>query len=540
MAISRWTWGGVSAMRASLTLAILADDEAPPDAALAAFPESWAADGAVLTNPASRLPAGGPILPASLTQGEAATKPMTPLILLVEDIASLAALYREYLSRIDATVIDVERGADALAVLEHRIPDVVLLDLQLPDMNGLEILKEIKVRGIPTLPIVITAHGSVLTAVEAMRDGAYDFLLKPFSADRLIVTVNNALDRQRRDQATATMTVASAGRFQGFVGSSPAMQAVYRIIESAARSKATVFITGESGTGKELCAEAIMALSPRRSAPFVALNCGAIPRDLIESELFGHVKGAFTGALAEREGAVARADGGTLFLDEMCEMDISLQVKLLRVLQSGTFQKVGGSKLEQADVRYVCATNRDPWLEVQAGRFREDLYYRLYVIPIALPPLRERDDDVLLIAQHFLKQYAGEEAKRFKRFSPEVEGALRGFAWPGNVRQLQNLIRSVIVLHDGDAVTIDMLPAPVGTALSSGGRAAAPALGGSAPDHAEPPRAPGDRRMIRPLWQVEKEAIEQAIAACDGNIPKAASLLDVAPSTIYRKKLSWS
>ena len=465
---------------------------------------------------------------------------MKPKILLVEDTPSLAALYRQYLSKLDAEVIGVERGADALTALDQAIPDVVLLDLQLPDMNGLEILKQIKSRGIPTLPIVITAHGSVVTAVQAMRDGAYDFLLKPFTADRLLVTVKNALDRQQRDQATATMTVASAGRFQGFVGSSPAMQAVYRIIESAARSKATVFVTGESGTGKELCAEAVRALSPRRTKPFVALNCGAIPRDLIESELFGHVKGAFTGASAEREGAIARADGGTLFLDELCEMDINLQVKLLRVLQSGTYQRVGGSKLEQADVRYVCATNRDPWSEVLAGRFREDLYYRLYVIPIVLPPLRERDDDILLIAQHFLKQYAAEEGKRFERFAPDAEDALRAFAWPGNVRQLQNLVRSVVVLHDGEAIDLDMLPAPLGRAPSPGGEA--PGRAGVA---ARPPASANGSALaasgaVRPLWMIEKEAIENAIEVCGGNIPKAASLLDVAPSTIYRKKLAWA
>ncbi|HUA56336.1 MAG TPA: sigma-54 dependent transcriptional regulator [Candidatus Sulfotelmatobacter sp.] len=465
---------------------------------------------------------------------------MKPKILLVEDTPSLAALYRQYLSKLDAEVIGVERGADALTALDQAIPDVVLLDLQLPDMNGLEILKQIKSRGIPTLPIVITAHGSVVTAVQAMRDGAYDFLLKPFTADRLLVTVKNALDRQQRDQATATMTVASAGRFQGFVGSSPAMQAVYRIIESAARSKATVFVTGESGTGKELCAEAVRALSPRRTKPFVALNCGAIPRDLIESELFGHVKGAFTGASAEREGAIARADGGTLFLDELCEMDINLQVKLLRVLQSGTYQRVGGSKLEQADVRYVCATNRDPWSEVLAGRFREDLYYRLYVIPIVLPPLRERDDDILLIAQHFLKQYAAEEGKRFERFSPDAEDALRAFAWPGNVRQLQNLVRSVVVLHDGEAIDLDMLPAPLGRAPSPGGEAPARAGVVARPPASANGSGSAASGAVRPLWMIEKEAIENAIEVCGGNIPKAASLLDVAPSTIYRKKLAWA
>ena len=298
------------------------------------------------------------------------------------------------------------------------------------------------------------------------------------------------------------------------------MQATYRIIESAASSKATVFIPGESGTGKELAAEAIHNLSPRNSGPFVVLNCGAIPKDLMESEIFGHVRGAFTGATADRNGAAKRADGGTLFLDEICEMDLNLQTKLLRFIQAGSLQRVGGGELEKVDVRFVCATNQDPAQAIEKGRLREDLYYRLHVIPLQLPALRERGGDVMLIANAFLSQFAGEEGKRFSGFTADVEAVLENYPWPGNVRQMLNVIRNVTVLHDGDLVTLDMLPDPLG-------------LPGGPAD-----RQPGNG-AIRPLWQIEKDAIEHAIAACQGNIPKAAVLLGISASTIYRKKQTW-
>jgi DNA-binding NtrC family response regulator len=294
-----------------------------------------------------------------------------------------------------------------------------------------------------------------------------------------------------------------------------------------------VLVTGESGTGKELCAQAIHQLSPRRGGPFVAVNCGAIPRELMESEMFGHVKGAFTGAIGSRDGAITRAKGGTLFLDEICEMDLSLQVKLLRVLQSGEFQKVGGSETEHADLRYVCATNRDPWTEVQAGRFREDLYYRLHVVPCAMPPLRERDEDVLLIARHFLAAYATEEGKAFTDFDEDAVRALRRYPWPGNIRELQNVLRNAVLFNQGGLVTEAMLnrldPAAAARPASIATLSAVPRPGSTA-------AASG---AIKPLWLVEKEAIEEAIALCNGNIPRAAALLEVNPSTIYRRKVEW-
>jgi len=455
--------------------------------------------------------------------------PANATVLLVEDTPSLARVYTEYLKKEAFTVVAVDTGAAALTALTEARPQVVLLDLQLPDMNGMEVLKAIHDQGLPMAVVVITAHGSVNVAVEAMRCGAYDFVVKPFNAERLVVTVRNALERQRLAQIVDTYREDLARtRYHGFIGSSLTMQAVYRII-------ATVFITGESGTGKEVCAEAIHRQSPRRDKPFVAINCGAIPKDLMESEIFGHVKGAFTGALTDRDGAASRADDGTLFLDEICEMELGLQTKLLRFIQTGTFMKVGGSRLEKVDLRIICATNRDPLREVEEGRFREDLYYRLHVIPIHLPPLREREDDMIDIARRFLVEYAREEGKAFKAFSPEAEQIFRAYHWPGNVRQLQNVIRNIVVLHDGERVVLPMLPPPLNAhslqAHPVGGAAAALGAGTSP--------APAGRKEIVPLWMVEKEAIEEAIAACDGNIPRAAALLGISASTIYRKRLAW-
>ncbi len=461
-------------------------------------------------------------------------------VLLIEDTPSLARVYAEFLKKEAYTVVAVETGAAAIDQLADGAPKVVLLDLQLPDMNGMEVLKRINAQALPCAVIVITAHGSVNAAVEAMRYGAYDFLVKPFSADRLVVTVRNAVERLRLAQIVDTFEQdLGRARYHGFIGSSLAMQAVYRIVDSAASSRATVFITGESGTGKEVCAEAIHRQSQRSGRPFIAINCGAIPKDLMESEIFGHVKGSFTGAVSDREGAAARADGGTLFLDEICELAPDLQTKLLRFIQTGTYTPVGGSRLEKVDLRIVCATNRDPLHEVEEGRFREDLYYRLHVIPIHLPPLRDREDDVLEIARHYLAEFTAEEKKGFTHFSPETEQALRHYHWPGNVRQLQNVVRIVSVLHDGDTVLPQMLPAPLGapglipltpmppTAFEA---AAAPI-----------PRAPQPLTpdAIKPLWEVEKDAIEDAITACDGNIPRAAALLQISASTIYRKRLAW-
>ena len=454
-------------------------------------------------------------------------------ILLVEDSPSLSVVYQEYLREQDYQVEHVETGKAALEAIAADIPDAILLDLQLPDMNGKDILEEVHARALPTAVIVITAHGSVDVAVDVMQSGAFDFVEKPFTKDRLFVTLENALKRQDLEEI---VDLYRRDHFHEFVGASLSMQSVYQIISSAAASKATVFITGESGTGKEVCAHAIHQESPRREKPFVALNCAAIPRDLMESEIFGHTKGAFTGAVSAREGAAARADGGTLFLDEICEMDMDLQSKLLRFIQTSSFQKVGSNTMQSVDIRFVCATNRDPMEEVRAGRFREDLYYRLHVIPVDLPPLRQREDDVILIARHLLKSYTREENKKFERFTAETEAILRTFDWPGNVRQLQNVIRNIVVLNNEDVVTPSMLPPPLNEISAF---TEIPAQGGTQPGENLATSVSGDATAIRPLWEVEKQVIEHTIEHCDGNIPKAAALLEISPSTIYRKRQQW-
>lgn len=464
---------------------------------------------------------------------------MSASILLVEDSDSLAAVYEAYLAKEAYRVTRVATGEQALREMMKQPPQLVLLDLRLPDMTGLDVLQWLAGQPWSCAVIMATAHGSVDTAVDAMRLGVFDYLEKPFDASRLLVTVKNALKyNSLQSLVEEYQTDSSRTQYHGFIGGSLAMQQVYKMIDAVAPSKATVFITGESGTGKEVCAEAVHKQGARASKPFIALNCGAIPKELMESEIFGHVKGAFTGASSERRGAAELADGGTLFLDEIGEMDMELQTKLLRFIQTARFQKVGGSKEVTVDVRFICATNRDPWEEVKAGRFREDLYYRLYVIPIHLPPLRERGQDVLAIATKLLLHYAKEEGKTFKRFSSTCASVLMNHEWPGNVRELQNVIRNICVLQDGEEVDASQLPPPLNQSVSESHLVL--------PELEEVELAPLQESVIvseeiplQPLWLTERQAIEKAIAHCDGNIPKAAELLEVSPSTIYRKKQSW-
>jgi two-component system, repressor protein LuxO len=475
-------------------------------------------------------------------------------VLVVEDTPSVAQLCAAYLKRDGHEVQIAPNGTEALAAIRAKTPSAVVLDLHLPDLSGQSILEEVNNQELPTSIVVITTDGSIRVAVDAMRAGAYDFIVKPFRAERLITTVRNALERSRLKTEVETLKD-SLGRdqFCGFVGASSGMRAVYRTIEAAARSTAPVFVTGESGTGKELAAEAVHELSARQGKPFVPLNCSAIPRDLVESEIFGHVRGAFTGALADRPGAAKLAHGGTLFLDEVCEMPIELQSKLLRVLQTGTFQPVGSGKLQRADIRLVCATNRDPLAEVMAGRFREDLFYRLHVVPIHLPPLRERRDDAVLIARKLLARYSAEEGKRFLGFSGDAEAAIRAHDWPGNVRQLQNVLRNAVVMSDGEALTAAMLNIPSVRAPATVAEEAARPIQRTPPIGTEPGAYPGAAAVaaptdpgawakeqdVVPLWRVEKAAIERAISVCGGNVPRAAAFLEVSPSTLYRKRQAW-
>jgi len=471
-------------------------------------------------------------------------------ILLVDDTAALAQMYAEALAEEGFQVTAAHSGADLFQILDTDsfAPALLVLDVRLPDMDGLEILSRLKDRGFNAPVIVITGHGSIHTAVESMRLGATDFLVKPFGIERLAESVSRALESaglltkaelSTAEESLKEVTVperkapaATRAGFGGFIGISPPMQLVYDIIENAARSNATVFITGESGTGKEICAEAIHRYSKRAKEPFIAINCAAIPRELLESELFGHVRGAFTGATSDREGAVAQAHGGTLFLDEIAEMAPDMQTKLLRFLQNLSYRKIGGNKTERANVRIVCATNRDPLEEIRRGHLRQDLYYRLHVIPIHMPPLRNRRTDIIDLADYFLKQYAREEGKSFKSFAQDAENILTSFSWQGNVRQLQNIVRGIVVLHEGKFVTAPMLPAALRDArpvMESDASIKSSLLASTEPASSD----------VSPLWKVERTAIENAIALCEGNIPKAAALLEISPSTIYRKKMMW-
>ncbi len=342
------------------------------------------------------------------------------------------------------------------------------------------------------------------------------------------------------------------GDFERFIGNSEPMHNVYRLLKQVASSSATVFVTGESGTGKELCAEALHKRSGRDHGRLVCINSSAIPRDLMESEIFGHVRGAFTGAVTNRDGAAIQADGGTLFFDEICEMSLDLQAKLLRFVQTGIITKVGGSCPHKVDVRIVCATNKNPLEEVRAGRFREDLYYRLHVVPLHLPPLRERGDDILRIADYFLSRISKSENKNFSGFSAKTQALLLNYFWPGNVRELENVIYNIVVMNEGGRVCARKLPLALARSQHDSG--VLPGLAVSAltqmfksvSPHAPAPPAQAARIEnspglvdIRPLWLEEKEIIERAIELCNGNINMAAVHLDISPSTIYRKKLSW-
>ncbi len=452
-----------------------------------------------------------------------------PTLLLVEDTPSLQLVYQSVLRSAGHTVRSAGDAASGLAAFKAIMPPVVLLDLMLPDRDGLDLMREFLALQPETRVIVITANGSISKAVAAMRAGAHEFLVKPFDEQRFLAAIENALAGMANPAATA-QPPRSPTAPGDFIGTSEPMRQVYAKLNSVARSMATVFITGESGTGKELCAQAVHDLSNRAAAPFVPLNCGAIPSELLESEVFGHVKGAFTGALSDKPGAAAAADGGTLFLDEICELDPNLQTKLLRFLQTSTIQPVGANRSRKVNVRIICATNRDPLQEVRRGRFREDLYYRLHVVPIHMPPLRDRAEDVVTIAEAALARFAREEGRRFQSLDPDVMEIFRGLAWPGNVRQLLNVIRHVVVLNDGPAVTRAMLPIELHHQIED-----APPPADAAPE----PRVPLEGLVGRTLAEIERLVIEETMARHGGSVPKAARTLDVSPSTLYRKIDGW-
>ncbi|QCI65726.1 sigma-54-dependent transcriptional regulator [Phreatobacter stygius] len=417
----------------------------------------------------------------------------------------------------------------ALAAFDRMTPAAVIACLDKGEAASPDVIEALRYGGYEGPIIAVSARGSLSVAVEAMRAGACDMLIKPIAPAEMVRRLMSQLGPQARSPAQADRPDEASQDFEGFIGKSPAMLAVYDQIRRIAPSRAPVFVTGESGTGKEVTAQAIHRRSGRPANRFIALNCGAIPKDLIESEIFGHVKGAFTGAIDDRVGAAELADGGTLFLDEICEMDLALQTKLLRFIQTGEVRRVGDTRMRRVDVRFVCATNRDPLAQVVAGRFREDLYYRLCVLPLHLPPLRQRGEDVMMLARAFLVRFAAEEGRHFDGFDPAAAQIVAGFGWPGNVRQLQNVIRRLVVMHDGNQVSAPMLP----LALAHGSAEIRP---DEPPVAADPAQVPA----VEPFSVQERRIIEEALAAFDGNLSRAAAALEISPSTIYRKRESWA
>jgi DNA-binding NtrC family response regulator len=468
-------------------------------------------------------------------------------VLLVEDTSSLLMIYTAVLTRAGFAVRGAATAAAALAAFRAQRPHVVLLDLQLPDQDGLDVMAEMRAENPQVAIVVLTAHGTINRAVAAMRNGAHDFLVKPIDDARLIAAVGNAgrpasLPAPRAaaaaggTQAAQAVAAPTDAAVQMFVGSSPVMARLQEKIVSVAGSMATVFITGESGTGKELAALAVHGHSPRSTGPFIALNCGAIPEDLLESEVFGHMKGSFTGAISDKPGAAAAADGGTLFLDEVCEMALPLQTKLLRFLQTSTVQPVGATRPRKVNVRIVCATNLDPLEAVRRGQFREDLYYRLFVVPVHMPPLRDRGEDVIEIAEAALARFGAEEGRDFTGLDAAVQALFRRYHWPGNIRQLLNVLRNVVVLNHGGLVRLDMLPEGlVEAAMLAPGEVAPPR-----PVVPPLPDVPSLGGLIgKPLAEIERLVIEATLAQHDGSVSRAARTLDIAPSTLYRKIEAW-
>lgn len=460
---------------------------------------------------------------------------MKTRILIIEDSPSMARTYEGFLRKAGMETVVVPDVASGIEEVGRCDPHGVLLDLHLPDGSGLKLLRHLREEKIRVPVIAMTANGSMATAIEAMREGARDFLVKPFSGSRLVATIEQVFMRDDDDDVDQDIApVASPIRKHArasqdpstdLLGDSLPMQAVRKVIEAAAPSDASVMITGESGTGKELAAEAIHKNSRRADKPFVVLNCAAIPKDILESEVFGHVKGAFTGAVADRVGAAERADGGTLFLDELGEMDIGLQAKILRLVQQGTFTRVGDSRERRADIRFVAATNRNPSEAIARGQLREDLYFRLSVVPITMPPLRERGGDILTIANRYLASFSREEGKSFETFDDTARAWLASQGWRGNVRELMNIVRRAVILtEDGATLTArDLGGAPVSAAVPS----------------AQATPTAEESGIIEPLHVAERRAIERALAITEGNIQEAARLLEINPSTIYRKRTAW-
>jgi DNA-binding NtrC family response regulator len=455
---------------------------------------------------------------------------MAPNVLIVEDEAD----ERDGLARLVAQWgYEVETAAsaeEALAISEQWPPAVVITDLVLPEMDGVGLLQRFNETGRTPMVLVLTGYGSVESAVEAMRRGAYDYLTKPVDAVRLRLLLGKAAERESltREVTLLRHQLRQKGALGELLGEAKGMQEVYRWIELAATSSAPVLIYGESGTGKELVARTIHERSERRAHALVAINCAAIPETLIESELFGHERGAFTGAIERRAGCFELSNGGTLFLDEIAEMDVSVQAKLLRVLQEGTFRRVGGKTELKVDVRIVAATNQVPTEAIEKGHFREDLYYRLNVFPIRVPALRERREDVPLLVRHFIDDFNREDRRTVRDLTPEALRALNNYAWPGNIRQLRNVIQRAVIATDSGVIGIEHLPPELqgaGTVSVSvrAGRTASSAV------------VSGGKLPAMSLEAMERALIQQALEDTNFDRDRAASILGVTQRALSAK-----
>ena len=438
-------------------------------------------------------------------------------ILVADDERSIRELLAIVLRRDGYEVILAENGRTALSVLEQEPVDLLISDIKMPDMSGVEVLRAAKQVDQDILGIMITAFASTESAVEALRMGAYDYVSKPFDVDELKIIVRNALERRqlRQENLLLKRALHSSHQFSSIVGRSEAMLAVFKLIETIAPTNSTILVTGESGTGKELVARAIHFNSLRRDRPFVAVNCGALPEQLLESELFGHMRGSFTGASANKKGLVEVADRGTIFLDELGEMSPMMQVKLLRVLQERRFRRVGSTEELEANIRVIAATNQDLAKMVADGRFREDLYYRVNVIQVQLPPLRDRQEDIGLLAAHFLEKFREQMGKNVASISQEAMVYLERYDWPGNIRELENVIERAVALESSAAVLPDSLPPHLRGLPSKNGQTASqlPDAGFDLEAHVE---------------SMERDYIAQALKRAGGKQSKAAELLGMS------------
>ena len=439
---------------------------------------------------------------------------MKKQILVIDDDVSLRRVVEFTLEQAGFQVLSAGTGNEGLALFQRHRPPLVITDVQMPGMSGYEVLERIKELEPDTLVMLITAFSSVENAVEAIKLGAYDYVTKPFSRDQLVLAVAKAFEyRGLRRENLQLKTALEAKGGHEIIGNSAAMKRLLQRVEKVAASQVSVLLSGESGTGKEVVARALHRGSECAGGPFIAVNCAAIPKDLIESELFGHIKGSFTGAIQDRKGKFALANGGTLFLDEIGELPLELQPKLLRVLQEQEFEPVGGVT-ESVEVRVIAATNRDLEIAMEEGRFREDLYYRLAVVPLPLPPLRERDGDIPLLLDYFLRKH---EASATVVIDPEVVEKLKGYAWPGNVREMENVVEQMLILRQDDRLRIDDLPARISRRHSAtNGVLNLPDEGYS-------------------LEDLEREAVTQALVRCHWNKSKAAEFLRIPRHTLlYR------